>query len=102
MTMPDDIESLARRAGVEAIKLSGALNATFYDMPAVAAMLAQMRREVEAQAEQDAKRYRWLQDWYLREGLRKEIDPHGHVRQTTPGIMDAAIDAALRRLAEKG
>lgn len=40
-------------------------------------------------------RYRWLQDWYFREGRRAEIDPHGHVRQTTPAIMDAAIDAAI-------
>lgn len=40
-------------------------------------------------------RYRWLQGWYLRDGKRSEIDPHGHIRQTTPEIMDAAIDAAL-------
>lgn len=43
-------------------------------------------------------RYRWLQDWYFREGKRAEIDPHGHVRQTTPEIMDAAIDAAIANL----
>jgi hypothetical protein len=42
----------------------------------------------------DAARYRWLRDWYLRDGRRSEIDPHGHVRRTTPEIMDQGIDAA--------
>lgn len=49
-----------------------------------------------AQALQEAARYRWLQDWYFREGKREEIDPHGHVRQTTPLGMDMAIDAYLK------
>jgi hypothetical protein len=48
-----------------------------------------------AAAEKDAARYRWLQEWYFRDGQRKEIDPHGHIRQTTVEIIDAAIDAAL-------
>jgi len=46
--------------------------------------------------EKDAARYKWLRDWYLREGKRSEIDEIGHIRQTTVLIMDAAIDAKMQ------
>jgi hypothetical protein len=54
------------------------------------APVAQQRDESK-----DAERYRWLQEWYLHDGQRSEIDPLGHIRQTTPEIMDTAIDAAI-------
>lgn len=48
----------------------------------------------EGEDARDAERYRWLREWYLRGGKRSELDPLGHIRYTTPAIMDASIDAA--------
>lgn len=48
-------------------------------------------------AEQDAKRYRRLRDWYLRGGTRSEIHPNGHIERTTSEIIDQAIDAAIAK-----
>lgn len=48
--------------------------------------------EIEA-AVRDAERYRKFRAWYLRDGRRSEIDPVGHIRFTTPEIIDAALDA---------
>ena len=46
-------------------------------------------------AQREAKRYHAMRDWYMREGLRAEIDPHGHIRQTTPSVVDSWADAAI-------
>jgi hypothetical protein len=69
----------------------------------VLALIAEVRalREIQAANVEikmalnvEAQRYRWFRDWFLRGGLRMEIDPVGHIRVTTPDIVDAAIDAA--------
>lgn len=41
----------------------------------------------------DAGRYERLRDWFVRGGVRGEIDPNEHVRKTTPDLVDAALDA---------
>jgi hypothetical protein len=70
---------------------------------AIVALIAEVRalREIQAANVEikmalnvEAQRYRWFRDWFLRGGLRMEIDPVGHIRVTTPDIVDAAIDAA--------
>lgn len=43
-----------------------------------------------------ARRYEWLRDWFLRGGLRSEVAPNGRIQKTTPAMVDAAIDAAMR------
>lgn len=45
----------------------------------------------------DAVRYRWLRDWYHREGKRAEIDPDGHVAVRTLPEWEALLDAAIAR-----
>lgn len=50
-----------------------------------------------AQFRADAIRYRWLRDWYHREGKRSEIDPDGHITVRTLLEWEALLDAAIAR-----
>lgn len=45
----------------------------------------------------DAGRYLWMQNWYIEERPRADINPWGHVMVTTPLVLDACIDAAMAR-----
>ena len=45
----------------------------------------------------DAVRYRWMRDWYHREGKRAEIDPYGHIAVRTLPEWEALLDAAIAR-----
>ena len=90
--MPDlDPESLARRAGVDGLEYKN-----WYPAPAVAAMLAQYRREVLEE------RYE-LSRAYLVSLLISWSDPHGSC-DIPPEEYVRHVDEWLnkRRLAEKG
>lgn len=44
-----------------------------------------------------AARYRVMRDWFLRDGRRSEIAPHGHIKQVTTEDVDAGVDAIARK-----
>lgn len=77
------------KPGVDYSKSAPWTKEPLYDASAVAAMLAQCRREVLEEAEQDAKRYRWLRNRDNGRAVEylQEYDE--------PAVLDAAIDAAM-------
>jgi hypothetical protein len=95
MRVKDDLEVQIKRLGKDLACAQANFHVTNQAYVKADADRTQAQARV-AELEKAAARYRWLQDWYLREGKRSEIDELGHIRQTTALIMDAAIDAALK------
>jgi hypothetical protein len=99
----DSLEALAKDAAETGMAGHRIKFFMSIDPESVLALIAEVRalREIQAANVEikmalnvEAQRYRWFRDWFLRGGLRMEIDPVGHIRVTTPDIVDAAIDAA--------
>ena len=50
----------------------------------------------------DAQRYRTMRGWFVRDGRLCEIDPLGHIRNTTNEVVDAGVDALTAALKDGG